>query len=368
MKLNIDLNPLWQNVSKMKAEPVSVDLDINWGVSDLSFDDELSRGIEINIGDLEEKQGLLSVRGRQVLLYIPDHGLKIERAIDDPNARNKFHVADCQTLNRMRRENRFDRYKVTNGFTKTFKVHGIDELHRPLENEFELACCKNCLSKLNYKGYKNLNKRDQDRLARNLDLGEFFSTYSSLFRSYPKQFIEKARQGYTADWPQISESVRKKADYQCRECRVRLNADKWLLHVHHMNRQKDDNRDANLLPLCADCHRKQPYHEHMYVKHVDIQRINHLRRVQGLIDYQDWGKVMQLADPAVYGLLDLCKSKRMSTPEIGYELTNDKDEVVAELELAWPEKKVGVYIGDIEPCKSWTLLDINSAIEYCGKL
>ena len=43
-------------------------------------------------------------------------------------------------------------------------------------------------------------------------------------------------------------------------------------------------------------------------------------------------------------------------PEVGYELSNESFEVVAELELAWPDEKVGVYIEPPERnVDGWTL-------------
>jgi hypothetical protein len=36
-------------------------------------------------------------------------------------------------------------------------------------------------------------------------------------------------------------------------------------------------------------------------------------------------------------------NENLKIPEIGYELSNDRFEVIAELEFAWPLQKVGVY-------------------------
>ena len=370
MKLNVNLDALWQSVKNMGAEEVDIDLAIHWRDTDVSFDDELSGGLEITLDDLEQEQGLLSVRGRQVVLFIPDHGANYIATMDNPKHGRKFHIADCATLNNMRRQKKFERYKVTTDHTGDFPIYGLIG-GRDIEGNAKLHCCQNCLKQLNYKGAYTMPYEQLLDLAANLDIAEFFCTYSSLFRSLPKSLTEAYQWGYTEDWPQISLQVRKEAGYKCQHCKVDLSSSKRLLHVHHINGIKSDNSLENLVPLCADCHRKEPYHAHMHVKHEAVQRINHLRREQGLIDSGNWDKTIKLADPAVFGVLDHCKHQKMKPPEVGYELVNDKQEIVAELELAWPEKKIGVYIDNIidkvAPVAGWRLLSLPDALKYFGK-
>lgn len=66
--------------------------------------------------------------------------------------------------------------------------------------------------------------------------------------------------GYTADWPSISWAVRREARWKCRGCGVNLRGARHLLHVHHKNRNKQDNRPINLIALCVVCHCAQPRH------------------------------------------------------------------------------------------------------------
>lgn len=365
MKLNVNLSNLWQSVKNMGAEEVDFDINFNWENSDIKFDDELSRGIEIAIEDLEQNQGLLSVRGRQVVLFIPDHGKSFENAVSDPGKGRRFHIADCKTLDDMRNKKRFERYKVTTDLSGLFPIYGTDGFGQSAEADVALHACKNCLKKLNYKGADNSWTKCAE-LSASLDLAEFFSTYSSLFRNLPRQMQEKTKAGYTDDWTSVSQQIRKQASYICEECGVDLSSAKRLLHVHHVNGVKSDNSPSNLKPLCADCHRKEPYHEHMHVRHEETVQINHLRREQGLIDQSDWHSVIRNADPAVEGVLSLCQNRGMSPPEVGYEIVDEGGEVIAEVELAWPEHKIAVEIGESEAILGWRVFDLMGALSHFG--
>ncbi|MBL3600973.1 MAG: hypothetical protein JMN25_14100 [gamma proteobacterium endosymbiont of Lamellibrachia anaximandri] len=84
----------------------------------------------------------------------------------------------------------------------------------------------------------------------------------------------------------------------------------------------------------------------MFVDHKTMQLINSLRRKQSIGRTGGWDKIMELADPGVSGLLMQCKSSGISMPIVGYEIQGSDDAVVAELELAWPPKKIGVAISE----------------------
>ena len=369
MKINISLDSLWSNVQQMGADTVSFDLGDVWDDRDIEFDKELSSsGVEINLEDLAPEQGLLSVKGRQVLLFIPDHSFRISDVLQKPYTGNKFHIADCSVLKKMRDRKRFERYKVTNNLSGVFDIYGSNSFGRTVEGKAELNVCKMCLNQLNYKGAANAGVEFRNNVVKQFDIAEFFSVYSSLFRHLPKQGDNKAK-GYTEDWKDISSKTRKDAGYSCSKCSVDLSSNKRLLHVHHVNGVKDDNSPSNLITLCADCHKKEAFHDHIFIKHQDIQVINRLRREQKVIipDHQDWQTVFQYADTAVHGILDHARNKGYSPPEVGYELTNDKGRVIAEVELGWPSTRFGVYIDAPEKEHQWHLLSLEQAMEFFSK-
>jgi hypothetical protein len=165
----------------MNANVVEFQTGTVWPDTNLEFDDKLSTtGIEIDIDELEVKQGLLSIRGRQVLLFIPDHGFKVMDTLVDPSLGNKFHVTDCKTLELMKRKNRFARYKITNSFSGIFEIFGTNENGDLVEDEARLHVCKNCLNQLNYKGAANQAVKARNEIVKTFKIDEFFQ-FSVLF-------------------------------------------------------------------------------------------------------------------------------------------------------------------------------------------
>lgn len=341
MSITVDFSVLWRCVEQMGAEQVEGSIYTPKPKSlDFDLDVELGRGKEISLNDLEVTSGLLSVEGRQVLLYIADHGNSVTDVIAGEKDGRRFHVADCSTLESMRQKNRFDRYHVTNDLTSNFKIFGVNATTRlKVDGSAELHVCKNCLKFLNYKGYRS----NRSAVFRDFQIKEFFSRYSSLFKHYPRQF-EKSHDGYTEGWAKVSRAYRTQKDFTCEHCGLDLNEYNNLLHCHHVNGVKSNNSEENLRALCIDCHRKEPLHDWMKVKYQDMQTINRLRIQQGIIARQDWDRAIELGDTALEGLLRCYRDKDYVVPEIGYELFDSASKLIATLDLAWSEQKLCVLI------------------------
>lgn len=350
----------------MGGEAIDFDLTEVWNDTDIEFDNELSgSGIEVKLEDLESEQGLLSVRGRQVVLFIPDHAYRVEKVLFDASQGNKFHIADCKTLDTMRLRKRFERYKVTNNLNGVFEIYGVDQFKKNVEGVAELNVCKNCLNMLNYKNAATGTVSARNEIVRDFNVEEFFSTYSSIFRFLPKQHTHNVEKGYSSDWKEVSAAIRKRANYICSSCEVDLSSKKNLLHVHHVNGIKSDNTESNLVVLCADCHKKEPYHNHLFIKRDDIRLINKLRKEQDVLDKSSWNTVYKYADTAVHGILDLCQKKgNISPPVVGCEIDDKDQRIIAEIELGWPKTKFGIYLGERVEVEGWRLINHQEALEY----
>lgn len=78
------------------------------------------------------------------------------------------------------------------------------------------------------------------------------------FGSTPKPQPQK--NGYTSDWGSVSNRYKKAQGWRCEHCGVYCGGpgDRSLLHVHHWDRNPQNNRDSNLAALCIQCHSRQP--------------------------------------------------------------------------------------------------------------
>lgn len=283
MRLEIDLSRLMDAVRRMGAESVKVGDVV--GINNPPLDPiniELGDGIEVHLSniDVHEDTGLLTYKKHQILLYIQDHGKNFQNAYEDRREGNKFHVAQCRTLDEMKSFGRYERYVITNDLSGNFNITGQDYTGKYLEGNTKLDVCKNCLYKLNYKNYRN-NRR---RIFSEFDLNEFFGYYRTYFSDLPKRHAGQFDGGYTKDWQEVAENYKKSKQFICEECHVNLADHKHLLHVHHKDGVKINNDEPNLMVLCADCHKRQPHHGHMNISDEGHDIIRTCRRKQGLYD------------------------------------------------------------------------------------
>ncbi|MGB2521625.1 hypothetical protein AYI83_19125 [Shewanella algae] len=373
MKLTTDFSALWAAVRQMGKFEANFNLqeDIS---PDFELDKELSStaGLDITLEDVDLDYGVLSYKGRQVLLFIPDQGTSIVEVLAGEAEGRKFHVADCKTLNSMRQKNRFGRYKATYNISGIFKVYGISYAEGThVEGEAELKVCKNCLSYLNYKGYQQGIGLPKSKIYNEFDISEFLSEYSTLFSSMPERssFVEQG--GYSDDWAEVSAKYRASVHFCCEQCAVDLSSHKNMLHTHHISGNKRENHPSNLKALCIDCHRKQPHHAYMRVTHANMVLLNQLRSQQGLLQTSNWQEVREMADKALDGLLQFYEKKGVSLPEVGFELIGPDKSVVAELEIAWPSKKKAIAISadDISAAQNlgWHVLTVGEALSNMNR-
>ncbi|WP_415900561.1 HNH endonuclease [Neptuniibacter sp. QD48_11] len=365
MKLTTDLSGLWANVERMGKFEANFNLQEDHS-PDFELDKDLSStaGLDIQLEDLELENGVLSVKGRQVLLFIPDHMQRIEDVLSGNNLGNRFHVADCQTLADMRKKKRFNRYKATYNISGLFKIYGTSSIsNENVEGEAQLKVCKHCLGYLNYKGYRKGGVKS--KIFGEFEISEFLSEYSTLFSSMPdrSQVVDKG--GYSEDWAEVSTKYRATVNFCCEQCGVDLNSNKRLLHTHHISGNKRENHSDNLKALCIDCHRKQPHHDYMRVTHENMLFLNGLRREQGLFKISNWHQARNIADKAVDGLLRFYEKSGYSLPEINFIVENNEQSTF-QLEVAWPSLKKGIAISaeDIKAGQlyGWNVLSVGEAL------
>lgn len=362
MKINVDFSELNNAVSKMGAEPVDFEVE-KTKFSDIDIDKILgTTGIEIDPVDLELSNGLLSYKGRQVLLFIPDHGNRVDSVIDNYSNGNKYHISDCATIEKMKEIQRFDRYVVTNNLSGEFDISGYsfrEDSH--IEIKSELSVCKNCLRKLNYKNYKE----NKNKVFNEFNLNEFFETYSTLFKHLPKLENTIYKSTYTKDWEDISKDYREKQNYVCESCHTSFKSHKYLLHTHHINGVKTDNKESNLKAVCIDCHRKEPNHFNIMLTNEDKEKIYQLRREQNKVQISNWNDVLKYADLSLHGYINLLAQKNYILPDVGCILKYNNENIILDLVWITPNKKSAVIANyqNYFNIDGWNILSLGEAFE-----
>lgn len=371
MKLTVDFSALHQAVDHMGAADVYFELDLI--VTEIEpiaamLETGVELGKHIQLDEIDSSFGVLSFKGQQLMLYIPDQGCHIEQVILYGRGcakGKKVHVAECNTLEMMREAGRFQRYGVISRTNGLFPVFGDDEqTGEELSQEAELNVCKNCLKVLNYQGYSTKSQRGRQAVVQRFDFAIFFGTYSSYFNTLPGDNAAKAATNYTDDWAVVSSQIKADNNDSCQQCGVNLQSVRRLLHVHHINGVKTDNSKHNLRSLCADCHKKQPYHGHLLVKHKDMLTINRLRRAQSKFDVHNYKKLVTHADTALEGLILKCQSAKLPIGELGLSIKCDNEYMP--LDLAWPRAKVAVLIRERDQKRvmaaGWNVFSVNDAL------
>ena len=274
MKITYDFDVLDAAVLKMGA----VERAFIISPIDLRDPEGLTEGKEVPLDDIVvPNEGILTYKGQQVLLYIQDHGGKIEETLIDGAAGKKFHISFCRALERMKSINKFEKYVITNDTSGVFHISGFRyPSNSPLEGDAQLKVCKYCLMNLNYNNYNT----DKINAFNKFSLEEFFEKYHTRFKHKPKRRAGGENDSlYTKDWNQISKKYRESKNWQCEQCRVDLSSKKNLLHTHHIDGVKIHNNISNLSALCVICHSEQPDHQHMKksIKSSDLRLISSLR-------------------------------------------------------------------------------------------
>ena len=292
MKLSVDFARLEEARKSMGAEKANVGqlrTPNERGRSPIEIK-LLRRGsVVITDAELEREihfpSGVAAIGETQVTLHIYQPHASFEDLSKRPAPGPRFHIADCTTLDSMRNAGRFDRYVTTNDQTGRFRVQPKDPDTHAWGEEMEasLAPCMNCLKQLDYDAFANLSGLEKKAAVANFDIRGFFDTCRPTFRCLPIYTANNFPQGtYAADWADISGKVRQRAGWTCSkpQCGVNLSSNRKLLHVHHVDGNRGNNRPSNMRVLCCLCHSTQPLHGHMRISPDERRVVERLRREQ----------------------------------------------------------------------------------------
>ena len=286
MKIELDFRQLRVMASRMGARQSDWTLR-NTPLNDLNeLRRELAEGIEIPLEEVDNTGGLLTHKGEQIVLYIKSTRIDRDTLLNDKWKANRFHVAECRTLEHMRKVGRLERYVVTTRKNGSFHVEATDRETGAVEElEAELGVCINCMQEINWHGSVSMSHDERRKLWDDFSLEDFFAEYSTFFHNKPTYTDKTAPIGeYVKNWSDISQHIRRERNWTCenKDCLVNLKDRRGLLHCHHVSGVVSDNRKENIKVLCLLCHSKEPAHNHLKPSNKNRREIEQLRVAQRL--------------------------------------------------------------------------------------
>jgi hypothetical protein len=238
---------------------------------DVLTPDEVERlaneGIEIPIEEVRVlNDGTHFYKGRRVIVYIRD-----KNDYRDITKLPKFHIAMCETLERMIEEGRFKkRYVVATRDDGLFKIHNIQQGKIIDTAEQRLDVCQNCLQELHYRGFSSqMSHSSKHKRVNAFSITEFFSEYGqSCVWAMPKYDSDNAPPNiYSPHFYRIAKAIKEQRGYTCEnpKCRIDLSdsENRRYLHAHHIDADKSDNHPRNIKLLCIRCHTNEFMHSHL---------------------------------------------------------------------------------------------------------
>ena len=234
------------------------------------------------IQDLFSGSGLLIKDNQPVFVYIRDH--TVGGPYLDARSRKKIHFTVCPTLRKMRREGRFDRYRVTNRSDDQYPIDVRVGWNNSKEITASLYPCQYCLGTVEYKCFsrKTMDETARHAIVRGFNAKEAFNLLYQHFDIFRKQMSgvkpSTLPTGYPENWRRIAQRIKKDRGYVCERCHVNLTGQGYLLDVHHLDGEKQNITSRNLKILCKLCHAEE--HAHYNVSFIDREKILFARRRQ----------------------------------------------------------------------------------------
>ena len=333
---------------------------------DFQIDNILGSGdIEIFLDELEQDSLKRAIYlDRQVLIYIKDQGQQIIDVKYGKLEQGKMiHLKRCSTIGAVTEDNRGDRFRVIIRGDGYFPVNSDTYGYSNFEFLARRRVCLNCLSELGLVD-RLLPSSKKKQLASNFDYELFLDgslDRSKLFNAKyseeppeltnkpstlrkqvifpPVKVIGENTEGkptpevIAESWPEFSKKVRESKAWTCEGCGSKLENDRSLLHVHHANGEKNDNRLGNLKVLCIVCHSEQPMHSH--IKASEEQRA----KIQSLIPVDSY----ELLDPSIEDLVEnWCLEKSSLNFTFGDELIDSNGEVLIDAMALCREQNIAI--------------------------
>ncbi|MBF0308247.1 MAG: HNH endonuclease [Magnetococcales bacterium] len=222
-----------------------------------------TQGIEIPISEVKVlPDGTIAYKNSRIIIYIRD----IVSFNNNNRGLPKFHIANCDTLEKMRSNDRFERYVVSTREDGLFVINVVQSNGMPIHREERLLVCQNCLTRLNWERFGfGMNKAARLDFVRRFSIAKFFERYKKTFILDTPASTDKDApiNNYPNDFYDIAERIKRVRGYCCEKCKINLIKHQRYLHAHHKNGQKNDSRPENIAVLCVACHAEEFGHAHI---------------------------------------------------------------------------------------------------------
>lgn len=265
-----ELRDIAREIRKVRRN-VRADL-VGFPLDGLLIDDDLTSIAEVK--ELSLDSGFLMDRGTPVFVYIRDHMIG---GYQGPQKAKKIHFCKCKTLQEKMQQGEFQqRYRKTNRDDNRYLIDIPKDGGGSKEKNVALYPCENCLESVSYQCFppkrqgeirRSPEEREEiERIKRNFDAKVAFALIRQQFEIFT-QDIKKSKlspantpAGYPSFWKEIAREQRELKNHTCELCKVCLRHAPECLEVHHMDSNKQNILNSNLVCLCKCCHARQ--HEH----------------------------------------------------------------------------------------------------------
>lgn len=127
--------------------------------------------------------------------------------------------------------------------------------------------CRSCSTRINQRKFWSNTKNKKKIIEKRVKNGIF-----KLHRN-PRWLNGKSFDPYPFDWNKnLKDNIRKRDQYTCQLCGLSQKKNKRKLNVHHIDYNKKNCKEENLISLCDRCHTKTNSSRAFYKKYLKIRR------------------------------------------------------------------------------------------------
>ncbi len=201
---------------------------------------------------LTTKDGLLTNGKNGFVVYIYDqHSVNQNGKIqvdEKGNSEYRFHLHTCQTI---------QKYQQNGLYKDKYVIHEVswgNVTKARIDNDkievVKMKPCKHCLNELNWSGYRYATQQERLRIWNTFDMNKDYKDYFNNLPGTEYSSLCVPHNDYPTNWNAISANLRHRIG-ECEFCGETSD-----LQVHHINGDRSNCNNRNLIVLCEDCHKK----------------------------------------------------------------------------------------------------------------